>query len=252
MAIKPIIDLSGKKILVTGASSGIGRQTCITLAEVGATVILVARNEERLQETLSCMTGEGHKIYTFDVSEIDAIADFVKSVVAEVGPLDGFAHCAGISPSRPFGTCTYERMLAVMQTNFFSYSEFVRILTKKGNCSDSFSIVGISSVSAVRGNPATIPYSASKAAMDALTRALAKEFGGRGVRINTVVPSMIDTPMGTGSGKGNDDFWTNLYKKQFLGLGEPVDVANLIAYLLSDAAKFITGTHVSVDGGYLL
>lgn len=247
--MKNIIDLSGKTVLVTGASGGIGRAVCLGAAAVGAKVILVARNEQRLSETLAAMEGTGHKIYTYDMCDFAGMEAFIEKVVAENAPLDGFAHCAGIAPSRPFATCTYERMLEVMNTNFFSFAELCRCLCKKQNHRAPFSIVGVSSVSASTAAPAKIPYGASKAAMDALTRSLAKEYAPKNIRVNTVVPGVIDTPMSAYL-RDNAEYNASLAKRQFLGWGEPEDVADMILYLLSDAGKFISGAQIAVDGGY--
>lgn len=248
-----LVELTGRHILITGASSGMGKETAILCSKLGATVTLVARNEENLQKVLSELGGENHKYYTFDLSRVEEIEGFIKNVVAETGAFDGFVHSAGITSNRPFKQLKPSILYDVMNINYFSFIEIVRGLTKKNCFNEGMSIVGISSISSKRGNKAKTAYCASKAAMDASVRCLAKELSPKKIRVNTVNPSFIKTEIYQqfidNCGDGNDA--KNVMFRQYLGLGEPIDVANMIAFLLSSASKFITGTHINVDGGSL-
>lgn len=247
-----LVNLKDKKIIVTGASSGIGRATAILLGKLEAQVILVARNEERLQETIQMMEGKGHKYYSFDLSDVNAIESFVKIILKENGPVDGMVYSAGIAGSRPLKMVRPDKILEVLSVNTLSFIEMVRGLSRKGNYNKGMSIVGISSVSSVEGNKSKVSYCASKGAMDAAIRAMAKELAINGIRLNTVNPGLIKTDLleqieERASGQSED--FESIVNRQYLGIGEPEDVANLASFLLSDAAKFITGASIMIDGG---
>ncbi len=251
--VLPLIDLTGKKILVAGASSGIGAETARLLSQLGASVILVARREQQLQETMATLAGDGHAYYSQDLAHLDEIEPFVKHVVDEKGALDGYVHCAGISIYRPISLFTPEVVREVMDINFGSFIEMVRCLTKKKRFNSGMSIVGVSSVAAQQGNQTKTAYAASKAAMDAAVRCLGKELAPKEIRINTVAPALIRTAIfdelkESNVGAGDTE---NIIARQYLGIGEPQDVANMIAFLLSNASKFISGSTMSVDGGRL-
>lgn len=244
------MDLSGKHILITGASSGIGRATCILCSQLGAKVSMIARNEERLKETLSQMEGEGHAAYAFDLTQIDGIEKLLKHIVTEQGLLDGFVHCAGITSGRPVKLITNGYLAETMQINFASFVEFARVLSGKRITKDGASIVAISSVAALGGGKAQGAYAASKAAIIGMIHPISKELGVRKIRINSIAFGMINTDMyQTFLKNGGDE--KALIDRQYLGVGEPIDAANTITFLLSDASRLITGTTLVADGGYL-
>ena len=248
-----MVYLQGRHVLVTGASSGIGRQTAVTLSQCGARLALGGRREEELKATMQQLDGTDHAYYLADLKDTDSIAALVQRIVTERGPMDGLASCAGVSTNRPLNMYTYEKLHDVMLINFYAYFELVRVLSKKGHFNPGASFVSVSSTAAVKGSPAQTAYAASKAAMDAAMRCMAKELSGKGIRCNSVMPSMIRTEMyekySARSGSvGNNDLM--IAERQYLGIGEPVDVANAIAFLLSEDSKFITGIQLPVDGGY--
>jgi NAD(P)-dependent dehydrogenase (short-subunit alcohol dehydrogenase family) len=247
------MQLTNKKILVTGASSGIGKETSILLSKLGAKVIMLARREEKLKETLAALEGEGHKYYSFDLHDIEGIENMVKRIISENGPIDGFVHSAGISELRPIAMTKPNFLHKIMLVNFYSFIELCRCLTKRKNFNEQGSIVAVSSVAAQQGEKGKLAYSASKAALDAAVRCIAKELAEKKIRVNTIALSRIDTDMNKTLKRivENQDYETNVLNRQYLGLGKPIDAANMIAYLLSDAAKFITGTSIAVDGGRL-
>lgn len=249
-----MIDFTNKNILVVGASSGIGEKTAYVLAEQGANVILVARREDRLKEVCSNIKSEKKSYYVDDISDIDSIEKLIKLIVSEQGKLDGMAFVAGITDGNaPIKFLTYKRQLNVFQTNYFGFVECIRQVTKRGNYNDGLRIVGVSSISSLCGEKALVPYSASKAAMNAAIRCIAKELGPKGICINSVAPSMVKTDIYQSfvdvQGEGGD---ANIraMNRQYLGLAESEDVANAIAFLLSKEARFITGITLPVDGGF--
>ena len=247
-----VIDLSEKKIIVIGASSGIGKQTAITLSRVGAKVILVARREDKLLETTRLLEGEGHGIHCIDVQKLDEIEGHIKQIIAKFGPMDGMVYSAGVGTAIPLLQTKPEKLQNVFQVNLFGFIEVVRQLCRKGRFNPGMRIVGISSCASLRGDKSKTAYSASKAAMDSAIRCIAKEMAGKGICINSVAPSMTATELyGHYLEKYGEDSDTNaeLLKRQYLGIAETQDIANAVAFLISPAAKFITGITLPVDGG---
>ena len=247
------LDLSGENVLVTGASSGIGRETAIHLSKLGAQVILVSRNEEKLRATLSQMEGDHHSIYAFDLKEIDHIEGLIEKIANQQGKLNGLVHCAGIGDMRPLQMTKYDFIHDMMLLNFYAFIELCRVIAKKNNHAEPSSFVAISSVRSYRGDKSMVAYCASKGALDSAIRAMAKELAAKNIRVNSIVPGFIKTEMVDAyiEEAGDEEFQKNVLDHQYLGLGDPVDIANAAAYLLSDASKFVTGTGLIIDGGYL-
>ena len=247
-----LVNLTNKKIVVAGASSGIGKQTAITLSKLGAKVIIIARRENLLQEVLNKMEGD-NSYFCFDLSNTEEIQSLVKEIVLKHGPVDGLAYVAGTGKSIPLPLFSPEKMEEIFRINYFGFIEFIRQISKKGRFNPGMRIVAVSSIASVCGDPAHTAYSGSKAALDASIRCLAKELAPKGICLNTVAPAMTNTSMfeGFSSAFGDEsDSSEYIFKRQYLGLGEPQDIANAIAFLISPAARFITGTQLFVDGGY--
>lgn len=247
------ISLKNKTILITGASGGIGEATCILIDQLGGKVIMVARNEEKLKQVAESLSNKNHKYYNFDLKNNKEIEPLINKIIKENGRLDGFVHSAGISSSRPLRTVNYDFLHDMMLINFYSFIEISRCITKKNNYNENLSIVGVSSAASLKGDKAKVAYSATKAAMDGAIRVMAKELAIKKTRINNVLPAFIKTDMYDKYIEKTDKetICANILASQYLGLGEPVDVANSIVFLLSDASKFITGTSLHVDGGAL-
>ena len=247
------LDLTDKRIIVTGASSGIGKATAIHLSKLGASVIMIARNKDKLQEVLLNLEGETHSIYSFDLKQIDRIEELVKQIISEGGAIHGFVHSAGIGSMRPLAMTKYEYLHDMMLINFYSFVEMIRCLSKKKNSVEGSSFIGVSSVSSLTGNKTRTAYCATKSAMDGAIRSMAKELEARKIRVNSVVPGWVATEMYDEyiEEQGYNQNSQLLMTRQYMGVVDTEGVANAIAYLLSDASRFITGTGFVVDGGYL-
>lgn len=237
--------LQGKTLLVTGASSGIGRQTAISCAEMGAQIIATGRDAARLQETLGAMPGQGHSLVVADlISESDR-ANLVQGCVA----LNGIAHCAGIAAIGPFRMISEKHIREVFAINFDAPIQLTQRLLAKQKIRRGGSVVFVSSSAAHIGTPATSLYAASKGALIPAMRALALEVGAKHqIRVNCISPGYVQTPL-------LDRLNTNVasieanYDWAPLGLGNPSDVANAIVFFLSDASRWVTRTTLQVDGG---
>ena len=245
--------LRGKRILVIGASSGIGAQTAVTLSERGANVLLAARREDKLQEVMGRLAPGEHTYFTLDVNEIDSIGEKLRLAVHESGRLDGMVYAAGIGLELPLRDWSYKKALPLFQTNYFGFLESVRQASKKGRYNDGMHIVAISSVSSIVGESAHTVYAATKAAMDASIRCMAKELADKSICINSVAPAKIETQMYYDSLEligGDSEAQRKTLNRQYLGIGRPADVANAVCFLLSPESGFITGITLPVDGGY--
>jgi NAD(P)-dependent dehydrogenase (short-subunit alcohol dehydrogenase family) len=246
------MDLSGKRILVTGASSGIGKAASQLFSNLGAKVVLLARNEERLQSTLESLAGEGHAKYVFDLGATDEIPGLMKKMASEQGHLSGMFHCAGITLVWPVTLLKQKYIDSV-----FSSSIEAALLLARGFCQKgvkdqgSTSIVFMSSVAGVRGVKGLSIYSASKAAIDGAVRSLAVELAPRGIRINSIAAAGIESVMHSAWLKNFTEEQLFIYtRKHLMGFGTAEDVSNAAAFLLSDASRWITGTTMLVDGGF--
>ena len=247
-----LIDLTGKIIVVTGASSGIGKQAAITLSQLGAQLILIARREDKLLETQQQLEGTGHSIYTADLSKTETIEPLFSEIVAVHGALDGMVYAAGIAKSMPLMQFKPENVQAVFDINFFGFVESVRQISRKGRFQPGMRIVGISSVASIRGDKSRMAYSASKSAMDSAVRCIAKEVADKGICINTIAPAMTATELYyqyIQKCGDNNESNQELLKRQYLGIAQTQDIANAIAFMISPAARFITGITLPVDGG---
>lgn len=245
------MELKDRTVLVTGASSGIGRETAILLSQLGAHLILVGRNSEQLDKTLSLLEGSAHQSYVFDLSVVDEIPRWMKEVTSASGPLHGLVHSAGVQFTRPLRIVSSEVIEELMRINVTAAILLANAFRQKGVSADSGSIVYLSSVMGLVGQSGQSAYSASKGALVSLTKSLALELARENIRVNCVAPAMVSTEMTEKMlGLLTPEQVLQIEAMHPLGLGHPRDVANAIAFLLADTGRWITGTTLVIDGGY--
>jgi NAD(P)-dependent dehydrogenase (short-subunit alcohol dehydrogenase family) len=246
------MDLAGSTILVTGASSGIGRETAILLSSLNATLVLTGRDRARLDATLNALAGSGHRAETFDLNAIDAIPQWVRSLAEQTGPFRGLVHAAGRQWAMPVRMAKAQMLEELFRANVHSAVMLVRGFCQKECHRPGGSIVFLSSVMGTTvGRQDLSAYSASKAALSGLARSLALELARERIRVNCVAPAFVRTEM---LDRVRDslppELFENLEKAHPLGFGTPRDVANAVAFLLAETGRWITGTTFIVDGGY--
>jgi NAD(P)-dependent dehydrogenase (short-subunit alcohol dehydrogenase family) len=241
--------LEGKTILVSGASSGIGKAIAIESSKMGANVIITGRNEERLKKTYYLLKGNGHGLIVADLS----VKEDIERLHKELPVIDGLVNCAGLTKVAPFSFATRDSFEEVMNVNFFAPTELTRLMVKTKKIRKGASIVFISSVSGVYCSAvASAIYSSSKGAVNGLVKGVALDLAPKGIRVNSVNPGMIDTDIFTGSAITDEQLRTDMLRYPLGRYGKPEEVAYAVIYLLSDAATWITGSNLLIDGGYTL
>lgn len=236
--------LSGKTILVTGASAGIGRGIAVACAGMGAQVILTARNIERLQETLTQLEGEGHTYIAADLTnEAERIA-----LVEQLPILDGVVQCAGVGNRVPCKMLVQEDLDRVMKPNTEAPMLLQSLLLSEKKIKKQASVVFIASAAATMPVTGNAVYSASKAALVAYAKCLAQELAPRQIRVNSISPTMVWTDLAL-VGATVEQLREAQLSYPLKRYGQPEDIANLAIYLLSDASAWMTGSNVEITGG---
>lgn len=244
--------LKGKTIVITGASSGIGRQCAIDCAGMGAKVVLIARNEERLQETLSKMEGSGHLVLAYDLTQLNELPLLSNTIVANMGRINGMIHCAGISTILPFKLLDETTMKQFFCTNVYSAIQLTRAFCNVKNFDkNGGSVIFMSSIMACVGEKAKSIYSMTKGALISGMRSLAIEYAKKCIRFNCVSPGAIETNINSNQPYMKDPEKRTVFEaKHPLGFGSPSDISYACLYLLSDASRWVTGQNFVIDGGY--
>jgi NAD(P)-dependent dehydrogenase (short-subunit alcohol dehydrogenase family) len=245
-------DLTARTVLVTGAATGIGRATAILLSKLGARVILVSRNVERLQQAAECLEGGGHSVQPFDLSRVEQIPQWMKQVTETSGPLWGLVHCAAtvkIQPLRFLNLASIGEMSCVNLVAAFALCKGFR---QRGVCGEAGSIVLLSSVAALAADPGNSVYAATKGAVIAMARTLAVELAPQKIRINCIAPAWIQTEMTEDAARRTltPEQLAEIQARLPLGPGKTEDIAAAAAFLLADSGRWITGTTLVVDGGF--
>lgn len=241
-------DFSGGNYIVTGASSGIGKEVALALAGAGAKILAIARDEERLEEVRS-RHADLITTVSVDVREADAYQTAVARYV-ECGRISGTVHAAGVNFFMPLRAYTREKANVIMDTSFWAAMELLKISTKKAYSMDGASHVMLTSVAANIGQPGFVVYGAAKNAMISACKTLSLEVAKRKLRINTVSPGWIPTQVAIEIEKQIGQSIEETEKEYPLGIGRIDDVVNSVLFLLSNQSRWITGTNLIVDGGY--
>mgnify|MGYP002852184680 CR=1 FL=1 len=237
--------LFGKRILVTGASSGIGRGIAVACSKMGAAVIINGRNTERLEETLFMLDGEHHVLLPGDLTT----GDSVRNIVESLPRLDGIVHCAGIGSRVPCKFITEEDIDSVMSINFKAPVMLQTELLKQKKIAKGGSIVFIASIANESPSFGNSLYAASKGAIISYANCLQLELAPRQIRVNCISPAMVWTDLILKGGVTEEQLREDEQKYPLKRYGTPEDIANLAVYLLSDASGWMTGSNIKITGG---
>lgn len=241
--------LDGKTVLVTGASSGIGRATAILCSKMGASVILTARNEERLQETISQMIGNNHRYIVADL----ALLEDVNYLISEIDAVDGVVNNAGMNKILPIQFVNSDELLGTMQVNALSPIILTQGLIKKKKIKKGGSIVFVSSIAGhTRSSVGNSMYCASKGAITGFVKCIAKELASKNIRCNEILPGQSNTSIMSQGAVSEEQMQQLTSRIPLKRLGEPSEIASGILFFLSDAASYITGSSLIIDGGLSL
>lgn len=240
--------LEGKRIIVTGATSGIGRAIAVESAKMGATVIGVGRNPVRLA-SLKAELGEGQKVVELELTDEEAVKGFIK----QCETIDGIVNAAGIGTTDLFQFLTPKKLQHVFDVNFFAPVEFTRLLIKSKKINKGGSIVNVSSIDGPKvTHIANSGYSATKAALEAISKGMAVELAPKGIRVNYLMPGGTDTPLIHMDTMTEEQLQADMDKHILKRYARPEEIAYGAIYFLSDASSFATGSGLVIDGGYTL
>lgn len=237
--------LEGKIILVTGASSGIGRGVAIACSKMGAAVVLNGRNQQKLNETFSFLAGEGHKVLTADLTDDDAVA----RMIGEIPKLDGVVHCAGIGQRVLCKQLKEQDVDSVMDTNFKGPVLLQQALLAGKKLNKGASIVFIASIATWAPSVGNAVYSASKGAIVSYANCLSLELAPRQIRVNCISPAMVWTDLVLQDCIDEEQLKEDEQKYPLKRYGTPEDIAYLAIYMLSDASSWMTGSNIKISGG---
>jgi len=249
MSFNPI-SLNNKKFLITGAASGLGRSISILLSQLGAELILVDINEAGLDDTIKLCKTNSKKLI-LDLTKTENIRPKIEETILEFGKIDGLVHSAGVSYLSPLKFIDKEITNNVFLLNTYAAIELSKIFTDRKISTKEGSIVFISSIYGCVGSVANVGYAMSKSALHGITKSLAIELASKKIRVNCVAPGFIETEMFKSMANNfGPDYYQNITNLHPLGLGKAEDIADIVAFLLSNMSRWITGSIINVDGGY--
>lgn len=237
--------LEGKTILITGASSGIGRATAIECSKMGATLVITGRNAERLNDTFITLQGDGHKQIVADQTDENDL----KELVVTSPSYDGVFFCAGITDTTPLRFMTQEKMSRIFSVNLIAPSILTKLLVSGKKLNKCASLVYVSSMGAVEVTPGLGIYAASKNGLNSIVKTIALELSARKIRANSIMPMMVQTELVNNLTSLSSEDLAKDEAKYPLGYGKPQDVAYAAIYLLSDASSWVTGIELHLTGG---
>ena len=247
-------DFADRWVVVSGASSGIGRAIALHLAAAGARVVLIGRNEERLRETALLAGSVGRtRVLPLDLAQVDLIAARFGAMQGTLGPIYGLVHAAGLALTLPLGALKPDRSRSLLDVNFLAGLELCRAVTRRDVMPGEGSLLWIASVYGRIGAPGQIAYCATKGAVLAAMRAMALELAPRRIRVNALSPGYVKTAMTeSSSSRMSEAQWQEIVSRHPLGAGSVDDVAQSATHLLDPRNRWTTGTDLVVDGGYTL
>lgn len=241
--------LEGKTILITGASSGIGKATAIECSKMGATIIALGRNRERLQETFNQLESVECQQFALDLTDLEE----VRAMIDKLPKLDGVVNAAGIASTTLFQFATPEKIRGIFDVNFFAPVEFTRLLLKKKLINKGGSIVFFSSVDGpLNVHIGNSTYSATKSALASVARGMAVELAAKGIRVNYLMPGQTETPLIHGESITQEQLEHDMKSYPMGRYGRPEEIAYGAIYFLSDASSFTTGAGLVIDGGFTI
>ena len=242
-------DFTGKKIVIAGATSGMGKALAVKLSQQGAELCLIGRDLEKLKNVQAGLKTDQSQVYVKDFACPNGFQDTLDGIVSDGKKIDGLVYCAGITKILPLSFLSKKNMDESMTINLYSFVELVGLLSKK-KYHNNASIVGISSIATLYPQKCQGVYVATKSAMNGMVTSMAMELAEKGIRVNTVMPSSTKTKMYEDSldGKSPEEI-KSIEGKQVLGVADPGDIADIIMFLLSDASKMITGRSIYADAG---
>lgn len=244
-------NLSGKTILVTGASSGIGREIAISLSRQGATVVITGRNEERLNDTFNCLKQDNGQTHLKVIADL-GLDDQIEKLASESFSVDGVVSCSGINDKAPIKHVTREKIDKMYNANVYGPMLLVKELLKKKKVNNAASIVFISSISSFYATVSNALYASSKGAINSLVKVLALELSSKKIRVNSILPGMVRTGMINAYGLSQEEMDSVVNEYPLGRIGEPKDIANAASFFISDDSSWITGANLVVDGGITL
>ncbi len=240
-----MFSVKGKRILIAGATGGIGTSVSVLLDQLGAELVLVGRNKGKLEALLSKLSNSNSQIMPVDFGSQDEI-EYAVSMQAKIKKFDGMVYAAGVQHTMPIRSLDKHDIDSVMSLNFTAFVMFAKAYAKKKN-NNGGSVVGISSIMSEFAEPGNSIYSATKNAMDSFAKSCSVEFIKQGIRVNTIRPAFVETDMYKQMADVIDN---TVLTKQKLGIIPPEQIAAAVAFLLSDASKYITGICVDINAGY--
>ena len=239
-----------KNVLIIGASSGMGKTIAQYLNSLGANIFLVGRNEEKLLGVRQLLEGTSNDYMVYDLEDVDNIGTIFSITQKKGYKFDAFVFTSGIDYSMPIKVNNLQKDREMLNINTVSFLELMKHVTKKKNCTENLSVVAISSIVTRILNPGSAVYAASKAALDTIVKVAAKEFVQRKIRVNCISPALTDTPLITSRKESGGIYADNGIHLQKFGYIEPMQIAYLTEFLLSEKANYITAANIEVNAAW--